>query len=102
MILSTTLYLDETHIELQQVGTQLRPRLTLPHRIKIELQVLSLATKELVHIRLAVIIHQKLHHHFQFLKNPRVEGNILQNQKQLYLDLLKGHGKTLGRNSRYL
>ena len=46
MILSTTLYLDETHIELQQVGTQLRPRPTLPRRIKIELQVLSLATKE--------------------------------------------------------
>ena len=46
MILSTTLYLDETPIELQQVGTQLRPRLTLPRRIKIELQVLSLATKE--------------------------------------------------------
>ena len=99
MILSTTLYLDETHIELQQVGIQLRPRLTLPLRIKIKLQVLSLATKELVHIRSAVIIHQKLHHLFPFLKNLKVEGNILQNQKQLYLDLLKGHGKTLGRNS---
>ena len=59
MILSTTLYLDETHIELQQVGIQLRPRPTLPRRIKIELQVLSLITKELVHIHLAVITHQK-------------------------------------------
>ena len=59
MILSTTLYLDETHIELQQVGTQLRPRPTLPRRIKIELQVLSPITKELVHIHLAVITHQK-------------------------------------------
>ena len=59
MILSTTLYLDETLIELQQVGIQLRPRPTLAHRIKIELQVLSLITKELVHIHLAVITHQK-------------------------------------------
>ena len=46
MILNTTLYLEETPIELQQVGTQLRRRLTRPRRIKIELQVLSLATKE--------------------------------------------------------
>ena len=76
MILSTTLYLDETHIELQQVGIQLRPRPTLPCRIKIELQVRCLVTKELVHIHLAVITLPKSLRHFLFLKNLKVGDDI--------------------------
>ena len=95
MMLSTTHYLVETHTEHQQVDTQPLLLLTLLPPIKNVHQALFQATKESVHIHLAVIILPKSRRHFLFLKNPKVGEGILQNQKPPYLDHQNDHGKII-------